>query len=131
MRNYAIAILIAMAIQIQLDKSNLQPGESLAGSVHWDFATEPTLLTLEVYWETAGKGTGDSETLLSEEWKPDSKKGDKRFQWPLPRGPISVQGNLVSIRWVVQCTSKRPKESAEVTFILSHLGSYIRLVPAS
>lgn len=118
-----------MAIQIKLDNSNPGPGGILSGVVLWQFETQPRELTLDVSWETSGKGTGDSDIVHTEEWLPDNKKGEKRFQFTLPRGPISVQGNLISIRWIVECTSEKPDEECSVSFVLSHMPSYVRLMP--
>ena len=80
-------------------------------------------------WQTSGKGTDDSETVYTEDWTPDSNSGEKTFQIQLPRGPISVQGNLISIGWRIECTSKRPNASSIKPFVLSHINQPIRLNP--
>jgi hypothetical protein len=116
-----------MAIQLKLDKTSLQPEEVLAATVAWEFDTIPSSLKLELLWETSGKGTEDSEIVHTENWKPDAKQGERRFSIPLPRGPLSVQGNLIAIRWYVACTSKKPNSEIKVPFVLSHLNRVVRL----
>ena len=118
-----------MTLQIQLENSRCLPGQMLQGSVSWEFDSTPKQLTLQVSWNTSGKGTDDSETVFTEDWSPDSKSGQKSFQFQLPRGPISVQGNLINIGWEIECTSKRPKDSCTMPFELSHLTEPIRLSP--
>ena len=118
-----------MTLQIQLENSRCLPGQMLQGSVSWEFDSTPKQLTLQVSWNTSGKGTDDSETVFTEDWSPDSKSGQKGFQFQLPRGPISVQGNLINIGWEIECTSKRPKDSCTMPFELSHLTEPIRLSP--
>lgn len=118
-----------MTLQIKLEDSNCRPGQLLNGTVVWQFDSTPTKLTLEVSWQTSGKGTDDSETIFTEDWSPGSNSGEKKFQFQLPRGPISVHGNLIAIEWQVECTSIRPQATSVMPFVLSHLDQPIRLSP--
>ena len=118
-----------MTLEIKLANSNCRPGQVLDGTVVWDFNSPPSKLTLELSWQTSGKGTDDSETVYTEDWSPDSNSGEKKFQIHLPRGPISVQGNLISIGWRIECTSKRPNATSNKPIVLSHLNQPIRLNP--
>ncbi len=119
-----------MTLQIKLKTSVYRPGQLLDGTVIWEFDSPPSKLTLELSWRTSGKGTDDSETVYSENWSPDSKSGEKEFQIQLPRGPISVQGTLISIGWQIECTSKRPNASILAPLVLSPLDQPIRLAAA-
>lgn len=96
--------------------------------VVWEFDSPPSQWTLELSWRTSGKGTDDSEVVFSENCSPDSKSGEKEFQIQMPRGPISVQGTLISIDWQFECTSKRPSASILSPFVLSQLDQPIRLI---
>lgn len=116
-----------MTLQIKLEDSHCRPGQLLNGTVMWEFDSPPTKLTLEVSWQTSGKGTDDSETIFTEDWSPGSNSGEKKFQLQLPRGPISVHGHLIAIEWHVECTSKRPQATSIMPFVLSHLDQPIRL----
>lgn len=117
-----------MTMQIKLDDTKCRPGQLMNASVVWDLGATTSDLMLEVTWQTAGKGTDDSETIFSESWTPDSPSGEKSFQIQLPRGPISVQGGLISIQWQIQFTRKRTKETNTVPFVLSHLEGPVQLV---
>lgn len=116
-----------MPIQIKLDASVIRPGELLKGSVVWDFDSVPLEIILTVSWRTSGKGTEDSDLILEEEWSPDSKSGERGFEFQMPRGPISVRGNLISIDWQVECSSKRPNATYSVPFVLSQIAGPVRL----
>jgi len=118
-----------MTLEINLENSYCFPGQILVGTVVWNFNSPPANLTLELTWQTSGKGTDDSETVYSDDWSPDSNSGEKKFQIQLPRGPTSVQGNLISIGWRIECTSKRPNATSTKPFVLSHLNQPIRLGP--
>jgi len=96
-------------------------------AVEWEFDSTPSQINVEISWTTSGKGTDDSETVFTEDWNPNSAAGQRRFEYQLPRGPISVQGNLVSIDWQIECTSHHPKAHDEKPFILSHIGKPVQL----
>ena len=116
-----------MTLQIKLDETVIHPGEQLKGLVVWDFDSVPSKITLAVSWQTSGKGSDDSETVLEEDWVPDSKSGERKFAFQMPRGPISVNGNLISIAWQIECTSKRPSAASTIPFVLSQMDRPIRL----
>lgn len=118
-----------MSLQINLERSIIRPGELLTGVVAWDFDSVPDKMELEISWQTSGKGTDDMDIEFEEEWSPDTKNGERSFQFQLPRGPISVQGNLISIGWQVACTTNRPSSSCTVPFVLSQIEGPIRLSP--
>jgi hypothetical protein len=120
-----------MSLQIKLDASVIRPGELLKGLVAWDFDSVPNEIELEVSWQTSGKGTDDSDIAFEENWSPDSKSGERSFEFQMPRGPISVQGNLISIGWQVKCTSERPAATCSRPFVLSQLDRPVRLSPLS
>ncbi len=118
-----------MTLRITLDETKCQPGQLLNASVLWAFDSPPSKLTLELSWHTTGKGAEDSETVFTQNWTPDSNTGEKSFSIQLPRGPISVRGNLISIDWQLECTSQRPKETCTMPFVLSHMKKRVQLTP--
>ncbi len=120
-----------MTLRIQLDSSHCGPGQLLSACVVWGCESIPSNILLELTWQTSGKGTDDSETVFKESFKPLSESGEKTFQIALPRGPISVRGNLISIEWQLTCTSKHPNESCVMPIVLSHLDDPVRLTAIS
>ncbi len=120
-----------MSLQILRKQSVCRPGALLKWVVAWEFDLVPTSLTIEISWRTSGKGTEDSETVFSEQWSPGSAVGERSFEYALPRGPISVRGNLFSIDWQIACKSNGPDESEVMPFVLSHLDQPVRLEQVS
>ncbi len=116
-----------MSLQILLKKSTCKPGELLKWDVVWEFDSTPSKLTIEISWQTSGKGTDDAEAVFYEDWSTDSATGKRSFEYLLPRGPISVRGNLVSIDWSLECTSQRPDDSDTRPFVLSLLDRPVQL----
>ena len=116
-----------MSLQILLNKSTCRPGELLKWSVEWEFFSTPSKINVNISWRTSGKGTDDSEKVFTEDWTPDSTASQRSFEYQLPRGPISVQGNLVSIDWQVECTCNDPKAHDKEPFVLSHIDKPVQL----
>ena len=111
-----------MTLKIKTDKTCCFPGSNLNAAVLWEFDPIPSKISIELVWQTSGKGTDDSETVFKEEWSPESKSGEKQFVIEVPRGPISVLGNLISIEWTLRVSCKKPKEEFSLPIIISHLG---------
>ncbi len=116
-----------MTVRIKLDNSNCRPGQMVNPCVVWEFESTPSKLVLELSWQTSGKGTDDSETVFTESFAPDANSGERTFSIALPRGPISVRGNLISIEWQLKCTSNRPSETCVMPIGLSHIDEPVRL----
>lgn len=79
------------------------PGELVLIRIGWELPQENCLLKLQVLWETEGKGTDQSETAHEESWTVSTVRGEKTFEWLMPRGPLSCEGMLLKIRWYVDC----------------------------
>jgi hypothetical protein len=72
-------------------------------------------------WETEGKGDTNGEVYVEQAWTPQSPSGREAFRWNLPAGPISLNGKLFSIRWVLRIWSVNPDQEAEMKIVISHL----------
>jgi hypothetical protein len=116
-----------VTLRIKLSESNCQPSQVLEVAAEWDFESIPYKLIIEMLWQTSGKGSDDSETVFSETWSPNDQSGSKNFTITLPRGPISVRGNLISVQWQFKLTSKRPSEVQLYPFVLSHVREVVQL----
>lgn len=79
------------------------PGELVIVSVQWELPKEDCDMQVQLLWETEGKGTDERESAHEEYWTVEAVRGEKRFEWLLPRGPLSLEGNLLKIRWYVDC----------------------------
>ena len=99
-------------VYLRLDgRGNRQyfPGETLAGSyvleeIRNDLISE---VEISVLWYTEGKGSEDFG--IHAFWRRSNQAGDwidprrpGRFSTPLPQSPLSYQGVLIRINWVVR-----------------------------
>ncbi|MBR2585817.1 MAG: hypothetical protein IKE64_10355 [Thermoguttaceae bacterium] len=115
------------------------PGETLAGSYSLaDFADEAIeAVEVSVLWHTEGKGNEDFGVHAF--WRRSLKAGDwidprtpGRFSVTLPNSPLSYEGELVKIYWVVRIRlffADGRQEVVEHPFRLGNISS-IRMLRA-
>ncbi|MFN6130808.1 MAG: hypothetical protein ACK6DC_20645 [Planctomycetota bacterium] len=101
------------------------PGETLHAQVRWSLASPPRAIHLELRWETEGKGTSDSEVVASEKWTGLSASEERQWSVVLPRGPESMQGQLIRIQWSLRCWSDG-SEPISVPLVVSRIREPIR-----
>ncbi|MDA7979842.1 MAG: hypothetical protein MPJ50_13825 [Pirellulales bacterium] len=84
------------------------PGEMLSGEYRWEVPRAEDVRTVEisVMWMTEGKGKEDIGVhffdRLSFDVGDDTRPGKARFSTQLPNSPLSYDGFLVKIRWLVR-----------------------------
>lgn len=103
------------------------PGELLVVKVRWQLPKDNCELSLQVLWETEGKGTDESEAAHEMEWESEKSSGEQTFEVLMPRGPVSLDGNMLKIRWYVDCYVEALGIKARKPLVLSTTGATIRL----
>lgn len=103
------------------------PGELLVVKVRWQLPKDNCELSLQVLWETEGKGTDESEAAHEMEWESEKSSGEQTFEVLMPRGPVSFDGNMLKIRWYVDCYVEALGIKARKPLMLSTTGAPIRL----
>lgn len=90
-----------MTIEIVIDEKRTRPGGVVRGTVRLDpiAGEEGNRVELSVLWETAGKGDTDLGLVL---FRVLEGRGAFPFEAPLPLLPLSYDGGLLSIDWLVR-----------------------------
>lgn len=90
-----------MSIEIELDEKRLRPGGVVRGRVRLEPlpGDEGNRVELSVLWETSGKGDTDLGLVLFREL---SGRGEFPFEAPLPLLPVSYEGGIINIGWLVR-----------------------------
>ena len=116
-----------LSIVLNEDKTTFTPGETIHGTLQWNLNANPRHLELSLFWYTAGKGTRDvgmAETLRFDE---PGAYGSKDFSFPLPDGPYSFSGKLISLLWAMELTVFPGSETVRREITLSPTGREIIL----
>lgn len=115
-------------LEIILDRSDrsYRPGETILAAIRWDTEASPRRISMELRWDTEGKGTSDHGVVAEETWTDLSTRGTRTWSVRLPRGPFSAQGQLLQIQWSIRC-SIDGRDSHAIPLILSPTRLAMRL----
>ena len=102
-----------MSIEIALEEKRLRPGGVVRGTVTLTPlpGDEGNRVELSVLWETTGKGDSDLGLVL---FRNLEGRGEFPFEAPLPLLPLSYDGGLLSITWLVRVRRLRTLSADEI-----------------
>ncbi len=110
-----------LKVELDGDRSIFRPGGILTGRIVWEMNRTPDEISACLSWSTEGKGDEEGAEVIDQSWRPQSESGSQAFRWQLPRGPLSMDGKLIRIRWTIECSTENPEEQVTVPIVLSHL----------
>jgi hypothetical protein len=96
-----------------------KPGEVIAGVVRWVNAPIGTELAAELKWSTRGKGSVDRGTDQTMTWPIGQSEGEAAFQFNAPKQPLSFEGRIVGIYWLVSARIRSEKADVEREIVIS------------
>ena len=98
--------MATLNIELEQGKTTYRPGDTVAGSVRWQFDTAPRQLSLRLVWYTQGKGDEDvgmaEETIFEQLGLSDQRM----FRLTVPNGPYSFSGTLISLTWALELVAQ-------------------------
>ncbi len=104
------------------------PGGRIAGTATWTNLTDPSKLFLRLYWLAENKRGGSDLGIVAEQPIPFAQaSGSLDFEFPLPDGPPSFVGDLLTLQWGVEAVAGRL--AGRATFVLGPGGSPVKLTP--
>ncbi len=89
-------------ILIDVSKKWIRSNERLEGEIFWALKKAPKRILLRFGWFTEGRGTTDNEVVGEEILEDPDKAGERAFSFPVPDGPYSFEGHLITLTWVVE-----------------------------
>jgi len=111
-----------LRLELADGKDRFSPLATLAGKAHWTLDRPPKSVEVRLYWRTEGKGIEDVETVSAVTFDRPEIREVRDFRFPLPAGPCSFTGHLVSLRWGLELVALPQKEAARVEFALGPEG---------
>lgn len=96
-------------VRLDRDQPAYKPGEELAGRFVWNAVerSEAEAVELSILWYTEGKGDEDLgvhhfQRMGAKDDRPPLPRREQRFAARLPPSPLSYDGLIVKVRWVVR-----------------------------
>ena len=116
-------------LQIVLARENgaFKPGELVAGVVRWVDAPIGSELVVELKWSTRGKGSVDQGTDQTKTWPVGQSEGEAAFQFNAPKQPLSFEGRIVGIYWLLTARIRPKKAQIDREIIISPRLTPLRL----
>lgn len=119
-----------LKIGIRDDRKSFRPGERLQGGVGWKLDDPPKSVEARLFWYTRGKGVEDVEVVATVPFEQPGREDARPFEFPLPEGPYSFSGKLISLIWAVELVAQPSGQATRVEFVLSPSGREILLYGA-
>lgn len=114
-----------LTLHIDEDQRNLQPGQTVSGTVQWNCQQPPKQAAVRLLWYTEGKGTEDVAVAEEHLFENPQTCQEQSFSFCAPVGPYSFSGFLISLIWAVEL--QVDKDCVRETVTLSSNGREIRL----
>lgn len=116
-----------LSIILHEERIVFAPRETVQGTIEWSLNESPRGLDLSLFWYTIGKGTRDIGVIESRRFDSPGLRGSKEFSFPLPQGPYSFSGKLISLVWAIELTCSPGAGTIRREFTLSPTGQEIVL----
>lgn len=115
-------------LYIDLPKIRYAPGETVAGTIFWVLEEPPQTVRLTLGWWTEGRGTRDAAVEATREWKTSALAGEERFELQLSPSPYSFSGPLITLKWALELSTEKGKQTAMTPLVVSPGDEAIELV---
>jgi len=115
------------AVFLSDNRTAFQPQEIVRVTVLWALSTIPQGMEARLFWRTRGKGTEDVEIVARRSLNPPAAAGETALEFPLPDGPWSFSGKLISLGWGVEVVAVPDGQNARCEFVLGPNGQEILL----
>lgn len=96
-------------IYIDLEQTQLQPGQTFSGKILWALEKAPKEVRLTLSWSTEGRGSKDSKLESELSWTTQATSGEEVFEFTLPASPYSFEGTLIALNWELRLCVKKGK----------------------
>ena len=112
---------------IDVPKNTFQPTEIICGKILWAVPQPPKEVILTLGWATQGRGTVDEEIESELTWVTSELAGEEPFEFQLPASPYSFSGQLISLRWFLQLSTRKGKHMTDFDIVVSPNGAPVDL----
>lgn len=126
--NFTSRIMNDLTVQLREEKAHFLPGSKIAGTAIWSFEEAPTSVEIRLYWMTAGTAPQQVGLVAKVVGSRLQRNGSYPFEFTLPHGPWSFDGNLFHLGWALDVVLLPSRACTMRPFVLSPTGQSIRAV---
>ena len=119
--------MIKLNIQTNSDTNAFIPGQTVEGTISWQFDEQPEKLTLALHWYTKSRATDQSGMADCLEFQKPDLNGSHDFSFEIPSGPYSFKGQLLSLNWVLELSISPGIDLERLPITVSATGQPIQL----
>jgi hypothetical protein len=116
-----------LRIELADGRTAYRAGEPLSGRVAWRVDDQPASAELRLFWYTSGKGTQDVGVANTMTFASPRMDDHRDFTFPLPRGPYSFSGTLISLIWAIELIVEPGEHVERQKIVLSATGEEVVL----
>jgi len=111
--------MVELRIELENGRTWIRPGGEVSGRVRWSGGGSPGQIEVRLLWYTDGRGTRDVGVVERQVFETPVPAGELSFRLPVPGGPYSFQGRLVTLRWVVEAQDASGDSVAQEPIVVS------------
>jgi hypothetical protein len=105
------------------------PGETVEGTASWQLEKAAQSVELRLFWYTQGKGDQDVGVVATVPFPEPALQDRRSFRIPLPAGPYSFSGKLISLLWALEVVAEPGSRAGRLEIIVSPSRREIQLQP--
>ena len=109
--------------QIQIETRDgataFAPGETVEGTASWQLEQPARTVELRLFWYTQGKGDQDVGVVATVPFPEPALQDRRGFRIPLPAGPYSFSGKLISLLWALEVVAEPGARAGRLEIVVS------------
>ncbi len=117
-----------LRIDVNGERRWFLPGETLSGRAFWRLEDDAEALEVRLFWYTSGKGTEDVEVVDSVRIESAGIAGETSFSFPLPDGPYSFSGSLITLTWALELIALPEGATERVELVVAPTPVEVRVI---
>lgn len=118
-----------MRIETRDGTTAFTPGEVVEGTASWQLERPAQTVELRLFWYTQGKGDQDVGVVSTIPFPEPALADSRGFRIPLPAGPFSFSGKLISLLWALEVVAEPGSRAGRLEIIVSPTRREILLHP--
>jgi hypothetical protein len=108
-----------LRIDLDDDRRWYLPGDTVAGRAVWRLEVAPESMEVRLFWHTTGKGTENVEIVREQRADRPGPAGESAFSFPLPLGPYSFSGSLITLSWAIELVALPGGDTERIDLVVA------------